>query len=173
MYEKKRLTICLITDLPHRSNAADMAWTLLQKLVVDNEAKDSTLIRKSVVQRLLGLNAFLPQWLINSYKLSHSRELLHLLVKHNRLLEAADLGCEIIAGMLGAGSEYFEFKHAVNIANPQLCFPISTIDLLLHGLKINGKDDLDYEMVSHTYKFRSTQNTFQSYSESIPILGLL
>nr|ACM79338.1 nucleoporin 160 kDa [Drosophila melanogaster] len=151
-----------MADLPHRSNAADMAWTLLQKLVVDNEAKDSTLIRKSVVQRLLGLNAFLPQWLINSYKLSHSRELLHLLVKHNRLLEAADLGCEIIAGMLGAGSEYFEFKHAVNIANPQLCFPISTIDLLLHGLKINGKDDLDYEMA-----YFKLEEEVQRYIETI------
>lgn len=135
-----------MADLPHRSNAADMAWTLLQKLVVDNEAKDSTLIRKSVVQRLLVLNAFVPQWLVDSYKLSHSRELLQLFVKHNRLLEAADLGCEMIAGMLGAGSEYFDFKHSVNVTNPQLSFPINTIDLLLHALKINGKEDIDYEM---------------------------
>ncbi|XP_017110346.1 nuclear pore complex protein Nup160 homolog [Drosophila elegans] len=135
-----------MADLPHRSNAADMAWTLLQKLVEDNEAKDSTLIRKSVVQRLLVLNAFVPQWLINSYKLSHSRELLQLFVKHNRLLEAADLGCEMIAGMLGAGSEYFDFKHSVNVTNPQLCFPINTIDLLLYALKINGKEDIEYEM---------------------------
>jgi len=124
-----------------------MAWTLLQKLVVDNEAKDSTLIRKSVVQRLLVLNAFVPQWLVDSYKLSHSRELLQLFVKHNRLLEAADLGCEMIAGMLGAGSEYFDFKHSVNVTNPQLSFPINTIDLLLHALKINGKEDIEYEMV--------------------------
>ncbi|XP_017059294.1 nuclear pore complex protein Nup160 homolog [Drosophila ficusphila] len=135
-----------MADLPHRSNAADMAWTLLQKLVLDNEAKDSTLIRKSVVQRLLALNAFLPQWLVDSYKLSDSRELLQLFVKRNRLLEAADLACEMIAGMLGAGSEYFDFKHSVNVTNPQLSFPINTIDLLLHALKINGQEDFEYEM---------------------------
>ncbi|EDW88051.1 nuclear pore complex protein Nup160 homolog [Drosophila yakuba] len=151
-----------MADLPHRSNAADMAWTLLQKLVVDNEAKDSTLIRKSVVQRLLLLNAFLPQWLIDSYKLSHSRELLHLYVKHNRLLEAADLGCEMIAGMLGAGSEYFEFKHSVNVTNPQLSFPINTIDLLLHSLKINGKEDMDYEMA-----YIKLEEEVQRYIETI------
>ncbi|KAH8306666.1 hypothetical protein KR044_006051 [Drosophila immigrans] len=135
-----------LADLAHRNNASDMAWSLLQKLVVDNELSESTLIRKAVVNRILTLNAFVPQWLHDSYKLANSRELLHLFVKHHRLLDAGDLACEMIGGMLGAGSEYFDFKHSVNVANPQLSFPINTIDLLLHGLKINGKEHLDYEM---------------------------
>lgn len=124
-----------------------MAWSLLQKLVEDNELKDSTLIRKCVVNRILTLNAFVPQWLCDSYKLANTRELLHLYVKHNRLLEAADLACEMIGAMLGAGSEYFDFKHSVNVTNPQLSFPINTIDLLLHGLQVNGKQHIEYEMV--------------------------
>ncbi|KAH8376726.1 hypothetical protein KR093_001073, partial [Drosophila rubida] len=134
-----------LADLAHRNNASDMAWSLLQKLVVDNELSDSTLIRKAVVNRILTLNAFVPQWLYDSYKLANCRELLHLLVKHHRLLDACDLACEMICAMLGAGSEYFDFKHSVNVASPQLSFPINTIDLLLHGLKINGKEHLDYE----------------------------
>ncbi|XP_034098681.1 nuclear pore complex protein Nup160 homolog [Drosophila albomicans] len=135
-----------LADLAHRNNAADMAWSLLQKLVIDNELSESTLVRKAVVNRILTLNAFVPQWLYDSYKLANSRELLHLLVKHHRLLDASDLACEMIGGMLGAGSEYFDFKHSVNVANPQLSFPINTIDLLLHGLRINGKEHLEYEM---------------------------
>ncbi|XP_017032815.1 nuclear pore complex protein Nup160 homolog [Drosophila kikkawai] len=137
-----------MADLPHRNNAADMAWALLEKLLGDNEEKNSTLIKKSIVNRLLVLNAFVPQWLMDSYKLANSRELLHLFVKHNRLLEAADLGHEMIGGMLGAGCEYFDFGHSVNVASPQLAFPINTIDLLLHALKVNGKEDIEYEMAN-------------------------
>ena len=55
-------------DLPHRNKPADMAWSLLQKLVYDNELENSTRIRKSVVNKLLSLNAFVPQWLYNDYK---------------------------------------------------------------------------------------------------------
>ncbi|KAH8335889.1 hypothetical protein KR074_001899 [Drosophila pseudoananassae] len=135
-----------LADLPHRNNAADMAWTLLQKLLVNHESKESTLIKKGVVNRLLTLNSFVPQWLIDLYKLANSRELLHLFVKHNRLLEAADLACEMIGAMLGAGCEYFEFKQSVAVTNPQLSFPTNTIDILLHGLKININEDIEYEM---------------------------
>ncbi|KAM8717624.1 hypothetical protein ACLKA7_004338 [Drosophila subpalustris] len=135
-----------LADLAHRNSAADMAWSLLQKLVVDNELSESTLIRKAVVNRILTLNAFVPQWLYDSYKLANSRELLLLYVKHNRLLDATDLACEMIGGMLGAGSEYFDFQHSVNVTNPQLSFPINTIDLLRHGLQINGKEHIEYEM---------------------------
>ncbi|KAH8248893.1 hypothetical protein KR032_004033 [Drosophila birchii] len=137
-----------MADLPHRNNAADMAYALLEKLLADNEEKNSTLIKKSIVNRLLVLNAFVPQWLMDSYKLANSRELLHLFVKHNRLLEAADLGNEMIGGMLGAGCEYFDFGHSVNVTNPQLAFPINTIDLLLHALKVNAKEDIEYKMAS-------------------------
>ncbi|XP_017855131.1 nuclear pore complex protein Nup160 homolog [Drosophila busckii] len=135
-----------LADLTHRNSAADMAWSLLQKLVEDNEAVDSTNIRKSVVNRILTLNAFIPKWLYDSYKLSNSRELLYLLVKHNRLLEASELACEMISAMLGAGSEYFDFKHSLTVTNPQLAFPINTIDLLMHGLKLNGAQQTEYQL---------------------------
>ncbi|XP_041449734.1 nuclear pore complex protein Nup160 homolog [Drosophila obscura] len=135
-----------LADLPHRNNAADMAWSLLQKLILDNERKDSTLIRKSVVNRLLTMNAFVPKWLYDSYKLNNCRELLHLYVRHNRLLEAADMASEMICAMLGAGSEYFDFQQSINVTTPQLAFPINTMDLLLHALKVNGKEHSEYEV---------------------------
>lgn len=56
------------TDLPHKSAASEMAWLLLQKLIDDYEKSDSTIIRKCVVNKILMLNAFVPQWLYASYK---------------------------------------------------------------------------------------------------------
>ncbi|XP_030384092.1 nuclear pore complex protein Nup160 homolog [Scaptodrosophila lebanonensis] len=135
-----------LADLSHRNCAADMAWTLLQKLVVDNELNKSTLIRKCVVNRLLSLNHFIPQWLYGSYKLANSRELLKLFVKHNRLLEASELACEMICAMLGAGSQYFDFKHSLAVTNQQLAFPVNTINILMQGLGLNGKNHIEYEM---------------------------
>lgn len=129
-----------LADLPHRNKASDMAWSLLRKMVEDNEEESSTLLRKSVVNKLLSLQAFVPQWLQNSYKLSNCSELLYLYVKHNRILEAAALAQEMLSAMLGAGSEYFSFKHSIAVTNPVMCLPVNTIDLLLHGLEINGED---------------------------------
>lgn len=108
-----------LADLPHRNKASDMAWSLLRKLVEDNEEDNTTLIRKSVVNKLLGLQAFVPQWLYNDYKRANCSELLYLYVKHNRLLEAAELAQEMLSAMLGAGSEYFSFKHSIAVTNPK------------------------------------------------------
>lgn len=133
-----------LADLPHRTKASDMAWSLLRKQVEDNEQDNSTLIRKSVVNKLLSLQAFVPQWLYNDYKLANCSELLYLYVKHNRLLEAAELAQEMLSAMLGAGSEYFSFKHSIAVTNPEMCLPLNTLDLLLHGLKIND-EDIEYK----------------------------
>uniref|UniRef100_A0A1I8PEF6 Nuclear pore complex protein Nup160 homolog n=1 Tax=Stomoxys calcitrans TaxID=35570 RepID=A0A1I8PEF6_STOCA len=133
-----------LADLPHRNKASDMAWSLLRKLVEDNEEDNSTLVRKSVVNKLLSLQAFIPQWLYNDYKLANCSELLHLFVKHNRLLEAAELAQEMLSAMLGAGSEYFSFKHSIAVTNPEMCLPLNTLDLLLHGLKVNA-EDIEYK----------------------------
>lgn len=129
-----------LADLPHRNKASDMAWSLLRKLVSDNEEESSTLIRKSVVNKLLSLQSFVPQWLHNNYKLSNCSELLYLYVRHSRLLEAAELAQEMLSAMLGAGSEYFSFKHSIAVTNPEMCLPINSIDLLLYGLKLNNED---------------------------------
>uniref|UniRef100_A0A1A9W7W3 Nuclear pore complex protein Nup160 homolog n=1 Tax=Glossina brevipalpis TaxID=37001 RepID=A0A1A9W7W3_9MUSC len=129
-----------LADLSYRNKGVDMAWDLLQKLLEDNEDEGSTQIKKCVVNKLLSLQAFVPQWLYNSYKLNNCSELLRLYVKHNRLLEAAELSQEMLSAFLGAGREYFSFKFSMTVSNPELCLPLNTLDLLLHGLQINGED---------------------------------
>uniref|UniRef100_W8B7B0 Nuclear pore complex protein Nup160 n=1 Tax=Ceratitis capitata TaxID=7213 RepID=W8B7B0_CERCA len=136
-----------LADLPHRNKPADMAWSILQKLIYDNELENSTRIRKAVVNKLLSLNGFVPQWLYNDYKLSNCGELLYLFVKHSRLLEAAELAQEMINAMLGAGSEYFSFKHSIAVTNQEMCLPVNTLDLLLHGLRLNADSDIEYKQV--------------------------
>ncbi|XP_037936413.1 nuclear pore complex protein Nup160 homolog isoform X2 [Teleopsis dalmanni] len=133
-----------LADLPHRNKAADMAWSLLKKLVIDNEKENSTEIRKCVVNKILNLNSFVPQWLYNDYKSENCSELLYLYVKHSRLLEAAELGKEFISAMLGAGSEYFSCKHSIAVTNAEMCLPLNTLDLLLHGLKLN-ENNVEYK----------------------------
>uniref|UniRef100_A0A1B0B1N7 Uncharacterized protein n=1 Tax=Glossina palpalis gambiensis TaxID=67801 RepID=A0A1B0B1N7_9MUSC len=135
-----------LADLSYRNKAADMAWDLLQKLLEDNEDEGSSQIKKCVVNKLLSLQAFIPQWLYNSYKLSNCSELLRLFVKHNRLLEAAELAQEMLSAFLGAGSEYFNFKFSLTVTNPELCLPVNTLDLLLHGLRLND-EDTEYKKV--------------------------
>lgn len=63
------------------------------------------------------------------------------------MLEAAELAQEMINAMLGAGSEYFSFKHAIAITNPEMCLPVNTLDLLLHGLRLNADTDIEYKQV--------------------------
>ncbi|XP_067639989.1 nuclear pore complex protein Nup160 homolog [Eurosta solidaginis] len=150
-----------LADLPHRNKAADMAWSLLQKLIYDNELENSTRIRKSVVNKMLVLNAFVPQWLYNDYKKANCMELLHLFVKHSRLLEAAELAREMISAMLGAGSEYFSFKHAIAVTNQDMCMPVNTLDLLLYGLRLNADADIEYKQM-----LAELEDIIQTYIET-------
>lgn len=52
-----------------------MAWSLLQKLVLDNENRNASTIKQTVVKKLLHLNAFVPQWLLNEYKVIINRNI--------------------------------------------------------------------------------------------------
>ncbi|XP_055383036.1 nuclear pore complex protein Nup160 homolog [Condylostylus longicornis] len=133
-----------LADLPHKNNAADTAWALLQKQIEDHELTGFTAIRKAVVNKLLNLQVFLPRWLYNSYKHDNVAELLRLFVNHSRLLEAAELTKELIRAALGSGHEYFNIKHPLAANTPSLCIPLYPIDLLLYGLRINFDTDDEY-----------------------------
>ncbi|XP_053947931.1 nuclear pore complex protein Nup160 homolog [Anastrepha ludens] len=105
-----------MADLPHRNKAANMARSLLQKLIYDYELENSTSVRKYIENKLLSLNTFLPQYLNNDYKLANCSELLYLFVKHNPLIEAD----EFLHALLEARSEYFSFKHTIAIINQEI-----------------------------------------------------
>lgn len=133
-----------IADLPQKDSPSDMAWKLLQHLIKENEAVDSTDLHKAVSNKVLSLGEFLPHWLFLSYRQRCPAELLNLYVTHGRLVEATDLAKEYIAAMVNTGGEYFGLKNAMHSTLPALCFPINTIDTLLHSLKLNSTEDEEY-----------------------------
>lgn len=133
-----------IADLPQKDSPTDMAWKLLQHLLTENEAFDSTDLHKAVTSKILSLGEFLPHWLFLSYRQRNPSELLNLYVTHGRLIEATDLAIEYVAAMLNTGGEYFGLKNAMHSTLPALCFPINTIDNLLYSLKLNSSEDKEY-----------------------------
>lgn len=141
-----------LADLPHKSSCADMAWSLLKKLVEENENGTFTTVRKVVVNKILTMGGVVPQWLFNSYKGDNSAELLRLFVQHGRLLEAADYSKELINAMLGCGSKYFDFNKPIAVSNPSLCLPIGPLSILLGNLEAE-KEDPRYRKVSVLMKF--------------------
>lgn len=133
-----------LADIPQINSSSDMAWQLLHRLIDDNEEEELTTLHKAVANRLLGLGEFLPHWLFLSYRKRNASELLNLYVTHGRLVEATDLAKEYIAAMTNTGGEYFGLKNALHATFPALCFPVNTVDSLLHNLKLNSDEDTEY-----------------------------
>lgn len=122
-----------------------MAWKLLEVLLDDYETSDSTILRKSVTNKILGLGEFLPHWLYLSYKKSNASELLYLYVNHGRLIEATELAVDYVSAMLRFGGEFFGLKNSMHITLPPMCLPVNTIDLLIYGLELNADQDECYQ----------------------------
>ncbi|XP_055326409.1 nuclear pore complex protein Nup160 homolog isoform X2 [Sitodiplosis mosellana] len=133
-----------LADIPQKNSPGDMAWQLLQRLIAQNEEEGLTTLHKAVANRLLGLGEFLPHWLFLSYRKRNASELLNLYVTHGRLVEATDLAKEYIAAMTNTGGEYFGLKNALHATTSALCFPVNTVDSLLHNLKLNSDEDAEY-----------------------------
>ncbi|XP_059616440.1 nuclear pore complex protein Nup160 homolog [Phlebotomus argentipes] len=134
-----------LADLPLKNSPVAMAWNLLEKIVVENEEKGTTVLRRVVAKRILHLGAFLPYWLFLSYKRENPSELLHLFVIHGHLLEATDFAVAFISSMLGSNYEAFGLRNSLRSNEAALCFPVHDIDLLLHALKLNFEYDTEYE----------------------------
>lgn len=133
-----------IADLPQKNSAVDMAWKLLEVLLDDYEADNSTTLRKSVANKILSLGEFLPHWLYLSYKNSNPSELLYLYVNHGRLIEASELAVDYVSAMLRFGGEFFGLNNSMHLSLPPMCLPVNTIDLLIYGLELNVDQDECY-----------------------------
>lgn len=133
-----------LADLPHKNSAKDMAWRLLQHLIGRNERDGETRLHKAVAAKILSLGEFLPHWLCQAYRRRHPVELLNLYVKNGRLIEASELAMEYVSAMMATGGEYFGLTHAIHLNRPPMCFPINTIDMLLHSLQLNATHDGEY-----------------------------
>jgi nuclear pore complex protein Nup160 len=133
-----------IGDLALTVSCSEMPWIYLKKLL-DDEDHEREYCRE-VVKHILANQAFIPQWLLDSYKKNKPSELLHLYLQYGRLDEAADLAIDFVRAFLGFGQECFAFNSMV--AKTHHSFPINTMDLLLYQLKAHGEKDIISREVS-------------------------
>jgi nuclear pore complex protein Nup160 len=133
-----------LSDLTLTISYNEMPWIYLKKLLEEEDSEKE--YHRDVVKCILANQAFVPQWLLDVYKLNKPSELLYLYLQFGRLDEAAELAVDYVRAYLGYGSEIFGFKYYVAKTLPS--FPINTMDLLLHQLKIHGHKDKVCQEVS-------------------------
>lgn len=161
-----------VTDLPPSNSPVNTAWNLLKKLVLSNENENEVKLKRACSEQILSSgSAFLPQWLLMEYRQMNSNELLHLFVKHGRLVEASEFAVELVWAMLGRGHEYFGLNNALLANAPALCFPINTMDLLLYNLKINihenGNKMLEEDLEQLKLCLKNVSEICQYYKEKL------
>ncbi|CAD6237041.1 GSCOCG00002109001-RA-CDS [Cotesia congregata] len=152
-----------VFDIPgYGSNVADIAWRLLEKLTLEHEKEDSSELHKGVAKKILQHEAFLPQWLIASYKKRNAAELLRLILNSGRLLEATDLAVDYINAVLGEGKEYFGLDSPLVMSGPAVWLPFNTFEVLLLELEHASKEDPTY-IESH----ENLNNKLECYIDTV------
>jgi nuclear pore complex protein Nup160 len=148
---KIRLFECNLLPSPElgigEATAVLLAWRLLEALLNKYESPRQSTLHKAVATRILGLGAFLPHWLVMSYKQRNPAELLRVLLSAGRLVEATDLAKEYIWAVLGRGKEYFGLEYALLATAPPTWLPFQTLDLLLLELEESSEQDPEYKQV--------------------------
>lgn len=124
-----------ISDIVTDASASTAAWQLLEHLMMKYEQNNQTILHKIVAGKIMTLSAYLPQWLITSYKRRNAAELLRLYLNHGDLQQASQLACEFLNAALGQGKEHFGIQFPVISPAPPLCLPVNVIDRLLIELK--------------------------------------
>lgn len=127
------------------ATAVSLAWKLLEMLLNKYEQPRLSTLHKAVAARILGLGAFLPQWLVVSYKQRNPAELLRVLLYSGRLVEATELAIEYIWAVLGRGKEYFGLENAMLASAPPTWLPFETLDLLLLELEEAKDEEEEYK----------------------------
>lgn len=117
------------------SNPVKLAWRMLEVTLMACEKDMQTILHRAVSNRLLALGVFLPNWLVTSYKERNLSELLRLLLRTGRLMEAGALAVECLVAGRDKLSPY---------VNPT-CLPIRTIELLCLELKKVTDSDEEYK----------------------------
>ncbi|XP_043261086.1 nuclear pore complex protein Nup160 homolog [Colletes gigas] len=117
------------------TNITNTAWTLLEHLTLKHEKDGSSELHKAVSKKLLQEGAFIPQWLLMSYKKRNAAELLRLMLNTGRILEAGNLAVEYINAVLGTGKEHFGLETYLTSVAPAVWLPFNTLEVLLYELK--------------------------------------
>lgn len=142
-----------LSDLALTISYSEMPWVYLRKLLKEEDPEKK--YYREVVKHILANQAYIPQWLLDDYKLHNPRELLYVYLLYGRVDEAAELAIDFVRAYLGYGSETFGFKHYVAKTHP--AFPINTIETLLKVLEMHGRSDkICAEVGRNLIKFLST-----------------
>ncbi|EFN74716.1 Nuclear pore complex protein Nup160-like protein [Camponotus floridanus] len=139
---------------------ANTAWRLLEYFVLKHEKDDNSELHKAVARKLLQDGAFLPQWLLISYKKRNASELLRLMLNTGRLVEASELAVDYINAALGSGKEHFGFETPLVATAPSTWLPLNTIEVLLNELEYLSKDSTYIE------SYDRLNSTLEKYLET-------
>ncbi|XP_076303351.1 nuclear pore complex protein Nup160 [Lasioglossum baleicum] len=123
------------------TNITNTAWRLLQYLTLKHEKDRCSELHKAVSRKLLQEGAFIPQWLLISYKKRNAAELLRLMLNSGRIVEASDLAVEYIHAILGDGKEHFGLETFLTSVSPAVWLPFNTLEVLLHELEKASKEN--------------------------------
>ncbi|KAG8224210.1 hypothetical protein J437_LFUL002666, partial [Ladona fulva] len=134
------LSMLGIGDAP----AVSLSWKLLEHFVKKYESPGQTVLHKAVAARVLSMGAFLPHWLIESYKKRDPAELLLIYLDAGRLSEGGAMAIEYIWAALGRGSDRWGLKSALHANQPPLCLPHNTFHLYLLELTDADPSDAEY-----------------------------
>ncbi|XP_032683313.1 nuclear pore complex protein Nup160 homolog [Odontomachus brunneus] len=137
------------------------AWRLLEYFTLKHEKNTNSELHKAVARKLLQDGAFLPQWLLMSYKKRNASELLRLMLNTGRLIEASDLAVDYISAVLGSGKEHFGLETPLVATAPPTWLPLNTIEVLLSELEYLNKDSTYIESYERLY------TTLEKYIEMV------
>ncbi|XP_012270896.1 nuclear pore complex protein Nup160 homolog [Orussus abietinus] len=126
------------------SNVANTAWKLLEHLTLKHEKDCSSDLHKGVARKLVHHGAFLPEWLLSSYRKRNAAELLWLFFRAGRLMEAAELAIDYINAVLGRGMERFGLETPLVATGSPVWLCHNAFDVLLRELKFAEEDDPKY-----------------------------
>lgn len=149
------------------SNVANIAWKLLEHLTLTHEKENQSELHKGVARKLLHHGAFIPAWLLSSYKKRNAAELLRLLLNMGRILEASELAIDYIRAILGKGMEHFGFDSPLVATKPPVWLPLNTVELLLLELEHASNEDSSY---IETYD--ELKDTLEDYIETVKRVSL-
>ncbi|CAL7942667.1 unnamed protein product [Xylocopa violacea] len=143
------------------TNITNTAWRLLEYLTLKHEKDGCSELHKAVARKLLQEGAFVPQWLLMSYKKRNAAELLRLMLNTGRILEASDLAVEYINAVLGDGKENFGLKTHLTAVTPAVWLPHNTLEILLSELKEVSEDPI------FTEGYKRLQKALNDYVQKV------
>ncbi|XP_046389457.1 nuclear pore complex protein Nup160 homolog isoform X2 [Ischnura elegans] len=132
--------------------AVSLSWKLLEHFVNKYETPGQTILHKAVATKILSMGAFLPHWLLASYKRRDPSELLRIFLEAGRLSEGGSLAIECVWAALGKGTECWGLESAIHANKPQLCLPHGTFHLYLLELGDATPTDPEYEQLHKDLK---------------------